>query len=114
MAIFVVKAEFVAAVQADRDEHVNDIPYYDGDDASSTMVYGVVTHNHLVGAVDLPISSVIRAITQQPMYVTLPSSATPIAANPIFAYTALSRYTADIATPTTQGVSRQRASSGAE
>lgn len=67
--------------------------------------------DELPTAVDVPISSITRTITQQPMSVTPPSSATPIAANTGIAYAALARY-ADIATPTTQGVSQQRASSG--
>lgn len=63
--------------------------------------------------VNVPISSNTRAIAQQPMYITPPSSPTPITVNPVYAYAAPSPYTADIATPATQGVSRQRASSGA-
>lgn len=222
-AIFVDKAEFDAAVRADRDEHINDVLHNNEDNVSSTMVYGVVARNQLEGgfgtrtafsnspvydgpreadtpsessatpgpqiqslqpqysldneptatsrplstllpstpkhpsatlagassssrpeslqnpiipasaspsyrpqpsaprtmpvqlptAVDVPISSNTRAIAQQPMYITPPSSPTPIAVNPVYAYAAPSPYTADIATPATQGVSRQRASSGA-
>lgn len=222
-AVFVDKAEFDAAVRADRNEHIKDGLHNDEDNVSSTMVYGVVARNQREGgfgtvtafssspvydepreadapsessatpgpqiqslqpqylldneptttsrplstllpstpkhpsatlagassssrpeslqnpiipasaspsyrpqpsaprtmpvqlptAVDVPISSNTRAIAQQPMYITPPSSPTPIAVNPVYAYAAPSPYTADIATPATQGVSRQRASSGA-
>ena len=63
--------------------------------------------------IDVPISSNTRANAQQPMYITPPSSPTPFAVNPVYSYAGPSPYSADITTPATQGVGRQRASSGA-